>query len=386
MKEDKTTKDKKDLGPTIKIWGQRCIACTRCVRFTNEVSGTGCLTIVNRGDRSVAGIRDEVPFEDPMSLNTVDICPVGALIDKRFLYQARVWYTRQTRSVCPSCSRGCNIQIETINRKTYRPEIPIRTTQISNPDIEPLEKRIVRIRPCYNKDVNGYWMCDYGRYNYDHVTSPDRVLHSIGTPDLAIDTLKQTPAEKIAFVISTWSTCEEMYLFRELAGSLGVKDIYIFNPVKGARWTAKNGFTIEPEKAPNAAFARKSFPSAIQCEQIKQGYDAIFILNSCPEHSLPESFRTAAVRIKHRVVISLINDDVARSANFLFPALSWTEKSGTFMNFQEIKQKFNQAVIPPNSVEGELAVLQKMLGVLGKWQSIISSEGITRKLEQAKAF
>lgn len=374
MKEDKTRKDKKDLGSTIKIWGERCIACTRCVRFTNEVSGTGSLTIVNRADKSVAGIRDGVPFEDPMSLNTVDICPVGALIDKRFLYEARVWYARKTKSVCPSCSRGCNIQIETLNRKTYRPEIPIKTTQISNPDIEPLEKTIVRIRPVYNKDVNGYWMCDYGRYNYDHVTSPNRVLQAVGTPDLAVEHLKQAAPGKIAFVVSAWNTCEEMYLFNELARTLEVNDIYLINPVKGERWTAKSGFTIESEKAPNAAFARKLFPSAAACDQLKPGYDAIFVLNSCPEFSLPE------YSARHRVSISLMNDSFTKSSNFLFPALSWTEKSGTFVNFSGIKQKFNQAVFPPNSIDGELVVLQKMLAVLGKWQTIISCEGVTRKL------
>lgn len=361
MKEEKTKKDKKELGSTIKIWGQRCIACTRCVRFTNEVSGTGRLTIVDRGDKSVAGIRDGVPFEDPMSLNTVDICPVGALIDKKFLYEARVWYARKTNSVCPSCSRGCNIQIETLNRRTYRPEIPIKTTQAANPDIEPLEKTIVRIRPVYNKEVNGFWMCDYGRYNYSHVTSPNRVLQQIGTPELAAEHLKQVSGEKIAFVISTWNTCEEMSLFRELANALDVRNFYLFNPVKGDRWTAVNGFTIEPEKAPNAAFAMKLFEGAESCDALKAGYEAILVMNSCPEHLLPADFIESAKKIGCKISISLINDDFARTANFLFPAQSWTEKSGTYINFQGLRQKFHQAVFPPRSVDGELAVLQKML-------------------------
>src|SRR3989338_5459563 len=187
-KEDKVIRHTKDLGPTIKIWGNRCISCTRCVRFCEEISGSAQLTIVNRGDHSVADVAPTVELDDPLSLNTVDICPVGALISKDFLYQSRVWYTAATESICPSCSQGCNIKVSVLNNE------------------------VKRLEPRFNPDVNQYWMCDEGRMNYKYINSPLRLRTAKGNISGLVESIRSIigkyGTDSFAGVVSTYQTNE----------------------------------------------------------------------------------------------------------------------------------------------------------------------------------
>ncbi len=106
--EERNVRHKKDFGPNVKYWGSRCIMCTRCIRFCQEVSGTDELYAFNRGDRSVIDIFPGIELNNPLSMNVVDICPVGALVSSHFLYQARVWNMEQRHSLCIECSTGCH--------------------------------------------------------------------------------------------------------------------------------------------------------------------------------------------------------------------------------------------------------------------------------------
>ncbi len=140
MAERKVKKRKViDLGPKIVLDSERCILCSRCVRFTDEVSKTHELGIFNRGDHSEIGIFKDKPLDNNYAINTVDICPVGALTSKDFRFRQRVWYLKTANSVCTGCSTGCNTYVD------YN------------------EEGIFRVRPRYNKKINGYWMCDKGR-------------------------------------------------------------------------------------------------------------------------------------------------------------------------------------------------------------------------------
>ena len=140
MAERKVKKRKViDLGSKIVLDSERCILCSRCVRFTEEVTKTNELGIFNRGDKSEIGIFKDKPLENEYAVNTVDICPVGALTSKDFRFQQRVWYLKTANSICQGCSTGCNIEAD------YN------------------EEGIFRVRPRYNKEVNGHWMCDRGR-------------------------------------------------------------------------------------------------------------------------------------------------------------------------------------------------------------------------------
>ena len=153
MAERKVKKHKVvDLGPTVMLDTERCILCSRCVRFTEEVSKTRELGIFNRGDRSEIGTFDGKPLNNNYSLNTVDICPVGALTSKDFRFRQRVWYLKEASTICTGCSTGCNV------------------TAYYN------EEGMWRVRPRLNEKVNGYWMCDKGRDIYKYVNKKSRLL------------------------------------------------------------------------------------------------------------------------------------------------------------------------------------------------------------------
>ena len=144
-----------DLGPKIVLDSERCILCSRCVRFTDEVSQTGELGIFHRGDRSEIGVFKDKPLNNNYAFNTVDICPVGALTSKDFRFQQRVWYLKTEDSICPGCATGCNIKVD------YN------------------EEGIFRIRPRYNKDINGHWICDKGRMMYVLSNTKGRLLRAL---------------------------------------------------------------------------------------------------------------------------------------------------------------------------------------------------------------
>jgi NADH-quinone oxidoreductase subunit G len=153
MAEKKVKKHKVvDLGPTVVLDTERCILCSRCVRFTEEVSKTNELGIFNRGDRSEIGTFDGKPLDNKYSMNTVDICPVGALTSKDFRFRQRVWYLKDANTICNGCSTGCNVKTY-FNREGF-----------------------FRVKPVYNEQVNGYWMCDEGRDIYKFVNRENRWL------------------------------------------------------------------------------------------------------------------------------------------------------------------------------------------------------------------
>src|SRR5215510_5964603 len=195
-----------DLGPRIVLDAERCILCTRCIRFTRDVAGDDALGIVNRGSYNTIATYPGMPFNNNYTLNTVDICPVGALTSKDFRFQMRVWFLKETKSVCTSCATGCNILISSREEKIYR------------------------YTPRENDGVNGPWMCDAGRLNYKWIHCEDRLKDvlvrgqksswTVALSEIA-DKLKQAPAGSVAIVASARQTNEELWLLSKLKAKLG---------------------------------------------------------------------------------------------------------------------------------------------------------------------
>jgi len=153
MAERKVKKHKVvDLGPRVVLDSERCILCSRCVRFTDEVSKSNELGIFNRGDRAEIGTVEGKPLNNKYSQNVVDICPVGALTSKDFRFRQRVWFLKEHNTVCTGCSTGCNVRV------SYNKE------------------GVFRVKPLFNKDINGYWMCDEGRDVYKFLNKEVRLL------------------------------------------------------------------------------------------------------------------------------------------------------------------------------------------------------------------
>jgi NADH-quinone oxidoreductase subunit G len=360
FEEDKNIRHTKDLGPNIRIWGNRCIVCTRCVRFCEEVAGSGEMCVVNRGDRSVVDVFPGLPVDNPLSLNVVDICPVGALIDKNFMYSARVWFTEKKETVCASCSRGCNAEL-TVH-----------------------ENEIKRMTPRANPDVNQYWMCDEGRLKTGYVASERRIRRATGS---AAELASEGKRLKLAAVASASATVEELWLFKKLCDALGVRALGILTLSKGQTLEFKGGFTIEADKTPNRAYAEKLFGA----EAVAAGAgpavaalndgsaNALFVMNAIPDFALPADLVAAARKAEFVAVGDLLRNPLEEFANVVLPGCAWAEKDGVFMNVDGRLQRIRKGVEPPVQAKPEVEWLQEALVALGERPSVLSAEAVFRE-------
>jgi NADH-quinone oxidoreductase subunit G len=244
------------LSERIVLDNERCIMCTRCVRFTREVSKTHALGVQSRGDHSLIRPVEDGAFEsDPYSDNVIDICPVGALLSRQFLHKARVWYLKPTPSVCPGCERGCNIDIW--HRKS---EWKLKALD------QKQNARIDRVTPRENPAVNGPWMCNKGR-DLAQVFERARAEQAMqeGRPvalTAAIDSARAliAAARRPVALVSSWGSNEELTAFSQALGARFasfVKPDWL--PAPGER--VEDDVLIKADKNPNTAAARALFPA-----------------------------------------------------------------------------------------------------------------------------
>src|SRR3954470_6923832 len=234
--EEKVHKPKHvDLGPRIVLDDERCILCTRCVRFTKDIVHDDALGIVNRGSYNTLAAFPGKAFDNNYTLNTVDICPVGALTSKDFRFKMRVWFLKETKSICTSCGTGCNAIIGSRENVMHRYE------------------------PRENDAVNSCWMCDYGRLNYKWINREDRLTEvrlrekngtyqsSSWTAALReiSDKLNNVPKGSAAIIASARQTNEELYLLKKLADKLGAITDSI------PRQDAGDKLLLNPDRNPN---------------------------------------------------------------------------------------------------------------------------------------
>ncbi|MBI4564875.1 MAG: (2Fe-2S)-binding protein [Planctomycetes bacterium] len=362
--EPKNIRPTKDLGPNIKIWGNRCIVCTRCVRFCEEISGTGELCVVNRGDHAVVDVFPGVPIDNPLSLNVVDICPVGALIDKNFLYSARVWFAQETKTVCATCSRGCNALVTS------------------------LDGRIKRIVARPNAAVNQYWMCDEGRRNFEYVASKRRLDSRRGTfeemTSAARAIVKRYGSGSVGGVVSTYQTVEEMHLFAKLMKALEAPAPGILTAERGARQVFPGGFVIEADKTPNRAFAVRLWGEASVQDGLARvvtdidggRIKGLIVLNGIPHPPWPQAFLAAMEKLEFLAVIDILQSPVSDRASVVLPGTAWAEKDGVFVNVDRRAQRIHCVVPPPAGARLEVDTLQMALVALGARQAVVSAETV----------
>ncbi len=220
------------LGPRVVLDAERCINCTRCVRFTEEISKSHQLTIIARGDKNFPMTFPGQPFDDPYSLNTVDICPVGALTSADFRFKARVWEMSSTPGICTSCAKGCNV--------TYW----VR------------DNHVLRLTPRPNPKVNQYWMCDEGRLNYEHFNK--NRLSGAWAKGNAIpmdEALRyfakqlQNHSGNILFIGSAHASVEDNYALKQLAKGLKCDTLYYVPHIQEG-WG--DDFLRRDDRTPNA--------------------------------------------------------------------------------------------------------------------------------------
>jgi NADH-quinone oxidoreductase subunit G len=337
--EEKVRKSKATMGPHVKYWGSRCILCTRCVRFTNEVSGTGELGVIYRGDRSEIATFPGRVLDNPLSMNTVDICPVGALVSSDFLYQSRVWHLHSNPSICGGCSLGCNIRV----------------------DLDAKDK-IKRIVPRRNDAVNKEWMCDSGRLDFGYVHAGRLHKPKVQGRDAtwkearraALDLIAANGGANTVALVSAWNTNESMAAFKDLlAAEAPAARIFGYgNPVQADQ--VFPGFTIAGDKNPNRTGMRQELGiedpaaslKALAAENTAVG--TLVLLHNIPNFAITPEFKAVLDRSENVVLLDFADGDLLRYGNVAvaLPTLTSFEKAGTWVNHNGLAQAFDPVMEP----------------------------------------
>ncbi|HEY4299721.1 MAG TPA: 2Fe-2S iron-sulfur cluster-binding protein [Candidatus Didemnitutus sp.] len=346
--EQKNVKPKRtELGPRVTLDDERCILCSRCIRFCNEVAKDDVLGFTERGSYSTLTCFPGRKLENNYWLNTVDICPVGALTSTDFRFKMRVWFLKTTPSIDTESSVGVNTELWS------------------------REGVIYRITPRRNDDVNDTWLADSGRILYQQVRADNRLTNSAvggmtSAPDMAVkaaaDLLK---AGAVAIVGSGRSSVEEQYLTKRLADQLKAPAALVSRVAQGDR------ILISADRNPNVRGALvtglvNDLPSA-QLTPLAAAIDAGQVRTVV---SIGEDLTAAGVTAAQLARISVIylgphRNPTSDAAKVVLPTLTVFEKSGTLVNQQFRLQKFAQAVPGPQGVSDDLATLSALIGACG---------------------
>jgi NADH-quinone oxidoreductase subunit G len=365
MTDEKVHKPKAvPLGPHVMLDAERCILCSRCVRFCDEISGGGELGIFNRGDHSEIGLFPGRDLVNNYSANVVDICPVGALTDRDFRFQVRVWYLDTAKSICTGCARGCNIEVHVNRRRPHHAE----------------GRRVARLKPRFNADVNAWWICDVGRYHFGFVDGPGRLTAparrgpggsvEVGWDDAVAavaEAVRRHPPEEVAVLASPGMANEDLMALRRLLEARGIRQVAF--DVPPAAPAEGDDFLLRADRTPNRRGA----------ELIGLGGDAAGILAAARggllrclwvfHHDLlagPSSEAAEALGRVETVIFTGANANATSDrAHWVLPAAVWVEREGTFTNFEGRVQRFRTAVEPLGGTLAEWDLLGRVLGAIG---------------------
>ncbi|NIL97629.1 MAG: molybdopterin-dependent oxidoreductase [Planctomycetales bacterium] len=361
------TSRRRSLGDTVTLFVDRCVMCSRCVRFTREITGTSELYVTGRGSSEEIDVFPGYPLANKMAGNVVDLCPVGALGDKDFLYQQRVWFMRAEPGVCAGCSSGCAIFVE------------------QNQD------RIYRLKPRENPHVNQWWICDEGRYGFHHVHSSQRLLQPRQRMDgqwagadwsRLVDELheKFSAAGHVAAVISPHLTVEEAYLLARYARSVDSRAVLVLGPVPvvGEDEQFLGGFTIRAEKCPNRrgveeVIAHFGGPLATLDDLVPQveegGIEAVWVAGGYPAPWIDDATAQRLATAGMLVVQDLFDSPLSAVADYVLPAAAFAEREGSYVNCRDRLQSFRWAIRPPQGVRVEGSLYFQLLGQDGLYDA-----------------
>ncbi len=355
FREQKVKKKKAvAIGPHVMLDQERCILCSRCVRFADVITKTGEFGIFDRGDRAQLGLYPGQRLDNPYSANVVDICPVGALTEMDFRFKARVWYLSSSPTVCNGCAQGCNVDIHYV---------------LDRPHLND-GARILRLKPRYNADVNQWWMCDEGRYGFGWVDKGrlTKVRHqgvdstweqAIAAIAAALEKLRRNRTNsRIGVIASTQLTNEEFFLIREIfQGALGAQVTAAVPTPSGY----SDDFLIKADKSPNtlgATLLGLSGPGApaaanILDEALQGRIEALWVFGHDLATLIDETTLQELSRKLRLFVFSGTNENptVSRS-HWVLPTAAYVEKDGTFVNCHGRIQRIGRAFPPlPDSRE-----------------------------------
>ena len=355
-----------DLGPRIVLDDERCILCTRCIRFTKDIVGDDALGIVNRGSYNTLTAYPGKAFDNNYTLNTVDICPVGALTSKDFRFKMRVWFLKETKSVCTSCATGCNIIVGSREEKIYRYE------------------------PRQNDAVNSCWMCDQGRLNYKWVGREDRLrevkrnkektVWNVALNEISAK-LKSAPAGSVAIVASARQTNEELWLLSKLKAKLGAMSDSV------PRTGESDKILVSADRNPNTNGARLTgmcfTEMGTNLPQIANGIKSgkiktlIVFGEDVTKHGIGADLLT---KLETLIVSDILPNATTSAAHYLLPGCAHVEKRGTFTNGKGRVQKFMKAVEGPGDARAEWEFLHELVYNVTGQNGFVTIEGLFNEM------
>jgi len=376
FEEAKVKQAKKDLGPHVYLYADRCIMCTRCVRFTREVTGTSELLVQGRGDREEIDVFPGRPLDNELSANVIDLCPVGALLDKDFLFTQRVWFLKETPSIDGITASGDNIRIDHNDGKVYR------------------------VKPRLNMAANRWWISDEVRYGWKHVHSEERILvprrrqHGVQVESdwnrayndalaglrKALGSAGTEGGRRLGMVVSPMLSCEDAFALARTAMMIDPRAVLAVGPVpvmgrdKVFPPDKADGFKVFAEKAPNARGVRRvleavaphggegSGASVVKFDEFvsqlgRGSIGAAVITGNYPSDWTTDGLLKAfasrgpsgggaslGAPKPFIIVIDTLSSALTDAADVVLPSCTWVEKSGCFVSAREAIQAFEQAI------------------------------------------
>ena len=373
--DEKVKKPKRvELGPRVTLDDERCILCSRCIRFMKEVAHDDVLGFVSRGSLTYLTAHPGKLLDSNYSLNTVDICPVGALTSTDFRFKMRVWFLKETKSICTSCGTGCNTVIGTRNNEIFRQT------------------------PRENNGVNSSWMCDYGRLNFHFVNSADRLK----TPQIkenhdlvetnwahalakASEELKNFQKDGVAVIASARMTNEELWLTKKLIDSIGTT----YHDVV-PRTGSADGILMSADRNPNTLGAQllgvttatpgaalSNIASGVKSGAIKA---VVALGEDLTQIGLaPEDLK----KLASLIVVDILPNDTTRSATVLFPSSAFAEKRGSMINIKGRLQRLNRAIQPPGTARDDWEIIRDLNQQLTGANGIYLVEDVFKQIAEA---
>ncbi|MFN5395136.1 MAG: molybdopterin-dependent oxidoreductase [Planctomycetota bacterium] len=403
--------DKYHIGEQIALFTDRCVMCTRCVRFTREVSGTAELQVVARGSHEEIDVFPDTPCNNKLAGNVVDLCPVGALCSKDFLYKKRVWWLKHAESVCTGCSTGCSIHVDQNENKVYR------------------------LRPRENPQAQGAFMCDEGRFGVKYIHDDRRLkfpkLKNAASGVAATGTASQTsdlsfadpwptvlgevkkrirqaiqndPSGFVA-VLSPLMTVEEAYLLASYIKGIdprtkltlgpvpmvGSDDLYPKGPKGEPPAPGKVKFTIRAEKCPNRlgveAVLRHFERAVIHADSLgKSSASAWYVVGGYSAGWVTESLDQAIGTPSLLIVQDIFPSPLSDRADIVLAAGSFAEREGTYVNHAGLAQAAHASIRPPEEARADGRILMELAGRSGLFNAMALRKEIGTNIAEFSAI
>lgn len=356
FQENKVKKPKNvDIGPRIRLDDERCIMCSRCIRFMDEVADDAVLGFTDRGTHTTLAVHPGRKLDNNYGLNTVDICPVGALTSNDFRFQMRVWFLKETPSIDVNCGTGCNTTVWTRGNEIYR------------------------ITPRENNEVNSAWIPDSHRLAFHEIHSERRLTQSLVKADTqnhqtatlaaaveaAAKGFRGLQGHEIAIVASARQTNEELILTKKLKEALGTEKLTLIG-----RFGESDGKLISSDRNPNTTGAKL----VLGTEDPFAGYDALKAEVASGSikgmlvigEDLTESGFSSEdlAKVPHLVLLHTLSNSTAGRADVVLPGASFAEKRGSMVNVTGRLQRLNRAILPPGDASSDWEILAALLAAI----------------------